>query len=181
MVGKPNQVIPKARLQLIPAFDELFSRIKIDCVGPLPKTKSGNEYLLTIMCASTRFPEAIPLRNIKTKTIVKALVKFFTFVGLPRSVQSDQGSNFISGVFQQVMHELGIKQYRSSAYHPESQGALERFHQTLKYMIRSSCFDTEKDWDEGIHLLLFAFRKPDRNLLVSVLLNLYLATLFVDL
>ena len=57
------------------------------------------------------------------------------------------------------MHELGIKQYRSSVYHPESQGALERFHQTLKNMIRSYCFDTEKDWDEGIHLLLFADRK----------------------
>ena len=55
-----------------------------------------------------------------------------------------------------TMHTLGIKQYRSSAYHPESQGALERFHQTLKNMIRSYCFDTEKDWDEGIHLLLFA-------------------------
>ena len=159
MVGKPNQTIPKACLQPIPAFDEPFSRIIIDCVGPLPKTKSGCQYLLTIMCASTRFPEAIPLRNIKTKTIVKALVKFFTFVGLPRSVQSDQGSNFMSGIFQQVMHELGIKQYKSSAYHPESQGALERFHQTLKNMIRSYCFDTEKDWDEGIHLLLFAVRE----------------------
>ena len=159
MVGKPNQTIPKAQLQPIPAFDEPFSRILIDCVGPLPRTKSGNEYLLTIMCTSTRFPEAIPLRNIKTKSIVKALINFFTFVGLPKLVQSDQGSNFMSGIFQQVMHELGIKQYRSSAYHPESQGALERFHQTLKNMIRSYCFDTEKDWDEGIHLLLFAVRE----------------------
>ena len=78
MVGKPNQTIPKAQLQPIPAF----SRILIDCVGPLPRTKSGNEYLLTIMCTSTCFPEAIPLRNIKTKSIVKALIKFFTFVGL---------------------------------------------------------------------------------------------------
>ena len=72
MVGKPNQTIFKAQLQPIPAFDEPFSRILIDCVGPLPRTKSGNEYLLTIMCTSTRFPEAIPLRNIKTKSIVKA-------------------------------------------------------------------------------------------------------------
>ena len=155
MVGKPNQTIPKAHLQPIPAFDEPFSRIIIDCVGPLPKTKSGCQYLLTVMCASSCFPEAIPLRNIKTKTIVcpPKLVKFFTFVGLPRSVQSDQGSNFMSGIFQQVMYELGIKQYKSSAYHSESQGALERFHQTLKNMVRSYCFDTEKDWDEGI----FAF------------------------
>ena len=114
MVGKPNQTIPKAQLQPIPAFDEPFSRVIIDCVGPLPKTKKGCEYLLTIMCASTRFPEAIPLRNIKAKTIVNALVKFFTFVGLPKSIQSDQGSNFMSGIFQQVMYELGIKQYNTS-------------------------------------------------------------------
>ena len=59
MVGKPNQTIPKAQLQPIPAFDEPFSGILIDCVGPLPRTKSGNEYLLTIMCTSTRFPEAV--------------------------------------------------------------------------------------------------------------------------
>ena len=111
------------------------------------------------MCNSTRFPEAIPLRNIKTKSIVKALIKYFTFVRLPKSVQSDQRSNFMSGIFQQVMHELVIKQYRSSACHHESQGALERFHQTSKNMIRSYCFDTEKDWDEGIHLLLFAVRE----------------------
>ena len=69
VVGKPNQVITKAGSQSILAFDELFSRIVIDCVGPLPKTKSGNEYLLTNMCVSTRFPEAIPLRNIKTKQL----------------------------------------------------------------------------------------------------------------
>ena len=89
MVGKPNQTIPIAHLQPIPAFDEPFSQIIFDCVGPVPKTMSGCQYLLTIICASTRFPEAIPLRNIKTKTIiiVKALVKFFTFAGLPRSVQ----------------------------------------------------------------------------------------------
>ena len=49
------------------------------------------------------------------------------------------------------MHELGIS--------PESQGALERLHHTLKNMIRSYCFDTEKDWDEGIHLLLLAVRE----------------------
>ena len=75
MVGKPNKTLPKAPLQPIPAFEEPFSRVIIDCVGPLPKTKSGNQYLLTVMCASTRFPEAIPLGNISAKTIVKALMK----------------------------------------------------------------------------------------------------------
>ena len=94
------------------------------------------------MYASTCFPEAIPLRKIKTNTIVE----FFTFVGLPKSVESDQRSNALSGIFQQVMHELVIIHFKSSAYHPESQGALEGFYQTLKNMIMSYCFYTEKDW-----------------------------------
>ncbi|XP_070548324.1 uncharacterized protein [Ptychodera flava] len=159
VVGKPNNVTPVAPLQPIPAFGEPFSKIVIDCVGPLPVTKSGNQYLLTIMCAATRFPEAIPLRNIKAPTISKALLKFFTLVGLPKEVQSDQGSNFMSGLFQQIMYHLGTKQIKSSAYHPESQGALERFHSTLKTMMKTYCHDNQKDWDEGIPLLLFAVRE----------------------
>ena len=113
--GKPNQNIPQAPLHLIPAFDEPFSHIIIDCVGPLPKTKSQNEYLLTIMCSSTCFPEAIPLSRIKTNTILKALIKFFTLFGLPKSIQSDQGTNFMAHAFQQVMNQLGINQYKSSS------------------------------------------------------------------
>ena len=86
---------------------------------------------------------------------MKALVKFFTFEGLPKSVHPDQGSDFMTGVFQQVMYELEIKQYRRSAYHANSQGALERFNQTMKNMIRSYCFNTEKDWHENIHFFHF--------------------------
>ena len=87
MTGTLNQTKPKGDLQPIPAFYKPFSRIIVDCVGPLPKTKSGCEYHLTIICASTLFPEGIPLRNIKTKRIVKTPVKFFLiflFVGLPQ-------------------------------------------------------------------------------------------------
>ena len=159
VVEKPNQKPPVAPLKPIPPVEEPFSRILVDCVGPLPNTKSGNNYLFTIMCMATRFPEAIPLRNIKAQTIIKALVKFFTLVGLPKHIQSDQGSNFMSSVFQQVLHQLKITQHRSSAYHPQSQGAIERFHQTLKMMMRSYCLENQKDWDEGIPLLMFAARE----------------------
>ena len=75
----------------------------------------------------------------------------------------------MSGIFQEVMCELGIEKYASSAYHPESQGALERFHQTLKNMIRTCCLDFEKGWDEGVHLLLFAAREAVQETLGSVL------------
>ena len=159
MVGKPNQGIPQTPLHPIPAFEEPFSRILIDCVGPLPKTKSGNEYLLTLMCASTRYPEANPLRKINARSVIKALVKFCTTFGLPKVIQSDRGTNFTSNVFNQISRELDIKHVTSSAYHPESQGALERFHQTLKTMMKTFCNESSRDWDESIHLLLFAARE----------------------
>ncbi|XP_076859481.1 uncharacterized protein LOC143512733 [Brachyhypopomus gauderio] len=158
LVGKPNQVIPPAPLCPIPVVGEPFERLLVDCVGPLPKTRSGNSYLLTLMCATTRFPEAIPLRSLKSKVIVKALIKFCTTFGIPKCIQSDQGSNFMSKLFEQVVKELDIEHKVSSAYHPESQGALERFHQTFKTMLRTFCHDCDKDWDEGVPLLLFAIR-----------------------
>ena len=143
-----NQKPRAAPLKPIPVTQEPFSHVITDCVGPLPKTCGGNQYLLTMMCTSTRFPEAVPLRNIKTPKTVKALIKFFTLFGLPQYVQSDQGSNFMSRLFQEVMFQLGVKQLKSSAYHPQSQGALERFHHTLKSMLRAYCFQEKKGWDE---------------------------------
>ncbi|XP_042877710.1 KRAB-A domain-containing protein 2-like [Penaeus japonicus] len=109
------------------------------------------------MDAATRYPEAIPLRSIMSKTIVPALLKFFTQFGLPEIVQSDQGSNFTSKMFKEVMSTLGIKQHLASSYHPQSQGALERSHQTIKSML-TDWLENCKDWDEGIPLVLYALR-----------------------
>lgn len=158
-MGKSNQVIPPAPLLPIPVIGEPFEHIIIDCVGPLPKTKAGNQFLLTMMCTATRFPEAIPLRKITAPVIVKALIKFFSTFGLPKTVQSDRWSNFLSKLFTQILKGLSITHRVSSPDHPESQGALERFHQTLKCMLRKYCMDTGRDWYEGVPLVLFAVRE----------------------
>ena len=115
IVGKPNQVVPPFPLHPIPAIGEPFEHFIIDCVGPLPRTKTGNQYMLTVMCVSTRFPEAIPLRKITAPAITRALTKFFATFGLPRVVQSDQGSNFISKTFKQALQTLGVSHAVSSA------------------------------------------------------------------
>ena len=60
----------------------------------------------------------------------------------------------MSRLFQHVVFQLGAKQVKSSAYHPKSQGALERLHSSLKNIIRTYCLDNEKDWDEGINLII---------------------------
>uniref|UniRef100_A0A3Q3MQZ4 Gypsy retrotransposon integrase-like protein 1 n=1 Tax=Mastacembelus armatus TaxID=205130 RepID=A0A3Q3MQZ4_9TELE len=158
LAGKPNQTIPRAPLCPIPIVKQPFDKILIDCVGPLPKTRHGNQYLLTIMCTATRYPEAIPLRKITAPTIIKALMTFFATFGLPQIIQTDQGTNFTSNVFQQVIKTLKAQHVTSSAYHPESQGALERWHQSVKSMLRKYCLESEKEWDEGVPFVLFAAR-----------------------
>ena len=158
MVGKPNQVLKPVPLKPIPVMQEPFSKVVIDCVGPLPKTKKQNQYLLTIMCSSTRYPDAYSVRNIRAKTLIPLLVKTFTQYGIPKVVQSDQGTNLTSSLFQEVMKAMGVTHKLSAVYHPQSQGVLERHHQTLKQALSKYCMQNAKDWDEGLPFVLFAIR-----------------------
>lgn len=159
LVGKPNQKVPVAPLQPIPVVGIPFHRVIIDMVGPLPRTSSGNQYLLTILDVATRYPEAIPVPSIHSKVISRRLLDFFTRFGLPKQIQSDRGTNFTSNLFKQLLQDLGVEQLLSSAYHPQSQGALERAHQTIKAALRKFCLEHERDWDQAIPLVLFAFRE----------------------
>lgn len=79
--------------------------------------------------------------------------------GIPKVIQSDQGSNFSSKLFAEVLKQLNIKHSQSSAYHAQSQGALERFHQTLKSLLRAYCTELDSDWEEGLPWLMLAARE----------------------
>ena len=159
MTGKPNQKIPVAPLQPIPALSTPFEHLLVDCVGPLPRSRAGHCYLLTIMCRTTRYPSAYPLRSITSRSILKALTNFMSIFGIPRVIQSDQGTNFMSKLFAKALRQLRARHNISSAYHPQSQGALERFHQTLKALLRSYCVELATDWEEGLPWLLLAIRE----------------------
>ena len=132
LIRKLNQSTPVVPLKPIPVVGEPFNQASLIAWVLFPREKQENKYLLTIMWVSTRFLEPMPLWNIKAKNIIKLLIKFFTLVGLPKMVQSNQGSHFMARVFKQVLYQLGIRQNISSAYHPESQEALERFIKPLK-------------------------------------------------
>ena len=80
----------------LPVINEPFSRVAMDIVGPLPRSRSGNRYVLVLCDYSTRYPEAIPPRTIDAETIALELVKIFSRVGIPQEVLTDQGSNFQS-------------------------------------------------------------------------------------
>lgn len=95
---------------------------------------------------------------------MKVIIKLFSTFGLAKTIQTDQGINFMSKVFAQVMSELKVTHIKSSPYHPESQGALEKFHQTLKSMLWNFCLESKQEWDEGLPLLFVVRETPKETL-----------------
>lgn len=79
-----------------------------------------------VMCQSTRYPAAYPLRSITTKSILKALTSLMSIFGIPKNIQSDQGLNFMSRHFSKVMRQLKVTHNISSAYHPQRQGGARK-------------------------------------------------------
>ena len=159
LTSKPNQTLKPSPLNPIVIASEPFEHLIIDCVGPLPRSKSGSFYLLTVMCQVTRYPAVYPLRTITARAVVRALTQFISVFGIPKVIQSDRGTNFSSHLFAQVLKQLRVRHSKATAYHPESQGALERFHQSLKSLLRAYCTELGGDWEEGLPWLMLAARE----------------------
>lgn len=101
-------------------------------------------------------PAAFPLCSTTAKAVLKALSQFISVFDISKVIQTDQGSKKL---VSQVLQQLQVKHNQASAYHPQSQGALERFHQTLKSMLRAYCTELGRDWEEGLPWLLLAARE----------------------
>ena len=99
-------------LKPLPVITEPWERIAMDIVGPLQRTPSGNRFILTLMDFGTRFPEAIPLRNTDAKTTCNALMEAFSNFGVPKEILSDNGTNFVAAVTQQLLKELHCVQVK---------------------------------------------------------------------
>ena len=154
-----NKGVPKAPLVPLPIISTPFEKIAMDIVGPLPRSRSGHRYILVICDYSTRYPEAIPLRNIDAEHIAEELIKVFARVGIPEEILTDQGSNFTSKLLSELYRLLKIQAVRTSPYHPQSDGLVERFNQTLKMMLRKFVTKEGKDWDKLLPYVLFAYRE----------------------
>lgn len=100
---------------------------------------------------ATHFPESFPLRTITTPAVMRALVQLFSRVGIPDEILTDQGTNFTSRLMQLFQKQLGISAIQTTPYHPQTDGLVERFNQTLKRMLQKFVDDTGKDWDRGNH------------------------------
>ena len=147
----------KAPLRMMPVFSTPFNRLAADIVGPLPLSERKNRYILTIMDCSTRNPEAVPPRRVDVASVADALLQFFCWFKLPKELLRDRGSNFTSTLMEETLERLGVKHVKSSPYHQETNGMIERWHGTLKTMLRKAG-KGKKEWDLLLPVLLFAYR-----------------------
>ncbi|GFT68011.1 uncharacterized protein K02A2.6 [Trichonephila clavipes] len=154
--GKPNDK-KKAPLKLVPVIQEVFTKLNIDACGPLPITSKGNRYLITAICMSSKFPEAIPVSDISSVSVTDALLNIFSRMGFPREIQCDQGTSFTSALTTKFFERFGILVRHSSVYHPQS-NPVERFHRTLKRLLRVLCLDAGSEWDKHLPSILLALR-----------------------
>ena len=135
-----------------------MERLAADILGPLPVSDSGNKYLLIVAGYFTKWTEAFPIQNQEASTVAEKIVKeVVSQFGVPLSIHSDQGRNFELTVFTEMCHLLRIKKTRTTPFHPQSDGMVERFNRTLEAQL-SKFVNGQRDWDQLVPLLLLAYR-----------------------
>ena len=129
--------VPKVPLEKMPLIDKPLKGVEIDLVGPIsPPSEDGHRYILTLLDFLTRYPEAVPLKNIDTETVAEALVDIFSRLGVPEEILSDLGTQFVSDCMREVTRLLSIKQLATTPCHPMCNGLPEKFNGTMKSMLK---------------------------------------------
>lgn len=146
----------RSPLRPLLVIEEPWRRVVVDIVGPLPRSAKGYKYLLTMMDFASRYPEAVPLWRVDAKTVTEVLLEVFGRFGIPDEILTDNGTVFTSKYTKSLMATLGIKQIRTSPYHPQTNGMLERWHRTIKTIIRK--LDKPEKWASTLPMALFAAR-----------------------
>lgn len=131
----------------------------MDVLGPLPTSSHGNRYLLVLTDCFTMWVEAFPLKSIRAKVVAEVFAnQVISRYGIPLELHTDQGSNFESKLFLEITQLLGIRKIRTTQLNLQSNGHVERQHQTLLNYLAKFVSKNQKDWDQWISLDLLAYR-----------------------
>jgi hypothetical protein len=126
----------------IPIPERRFSHVHVDIVGPLPPSQ-GNTHIFTMVDRTTRWAEAVPLSSITASACADAFCStWITRFGVPHTITSDRGTQFTSALWSQLTSFLQIEHINTTAFHPQSNGLVERFHRRLKDTLRARCRTT---------------------------------------
>ena len=150
----------KPPIEAIPIPQRRFTSIHVDLVGPL-KESNGCRYMLTVIDRTTRFPLAVPIADITTETVWRALlVHWISIFGFPSTIISDRGAQFTSSTWKTLCIESGIDHQLTTAFHPQSNGMVERLHRRLKEALRSR--GSADTWANDLPLVLLGLRVTPR-------------------
>lgn len=128
----------------------------VDLMGPFPRSKHGNMYLLVVVDYYTKWVEVFPLRDSKTPKIVRILTQeIFTRWGTPKYLVSDRGAQFTSAMLSGICKNWGVIQKLTTSYHPQT-NLTERMNRTLKTMMASFVGNDHQRWDQWLPELRFA-------------------------
>ena len=142
---------------------ERFDHIHIDIVVPLPYA-DGFRYLLTCVDRFTCWPEAIPLVDIRGKTVADAFFSgWIARFGTPATITTDRGAQFESKLWDGSCNQFGIVRNRTTSYHPQSNGMVERFHRQLKAAIMAH--ESPNPWTTTLPAVLLGARFAVKELL----------------
>lgn len=133
-----------------------FDKISMDIMGPLPTTSKESTYILTIQDLLTKYSLAIPLIQATAIDIADAFINMHCIFGTPRALLTDQGSNFLNSLTRAVARKFRIKQCHTTAYHPQSNGSVERSHHVLWEYLKQYT-TTSSEWDEHVQLAMFSY------------------------
>ena len=148
----------KAPLLPIPV-EGAFDRVAMDILGPFPVTNDGNRYIIVFSDYYTRWPEAFAMPSIEAPRVAQLLVdEILARHGAPRTLLSDRGSNFLSSIVTEVCRIMDTRKLHTTAYHPQTDGLVERFNGTLAEGLSMYVSTNQKDWDRHIPMILFAYR-----------------------
>ena len=155
-----NRIAEKRKtnpLKLFPAKGPLES-VAMDILGPLPRTKHGNRFLLVIADRYSKVTKTVPLRTVTALSVSRAFCDHWAYVyGPPVSLLTDNGPQFTAKFFQAVCAELGIQKVFTTAYHPQTNGQVERYNRTILASLRGYVAARQDDWDDFTSAVTFAY------------------------
>jgi len=152
---KPTNQKPAGLLRT-PVYSQRFETLAIDLFGPLPETPTGKKWIFIVEDTSTKWVELFPLQNATAKECAMVLMEeVFMRYGIPRRIISDNGSQFVSAVLQQVCHLLDIKQVLTPVYCPQA-NPVERKNRDLKPRLAILVGENHTEWAQKLPTIRFA-------------------------
>jgi hypothetical protein len=136
----------------------IFERVSLDFVFGLPQTTEGYCGILVIIEYLTKYAMAFPMKTKTASETATALFKYISFFGPPKIILTDMGTEFNNSLISFLTKGLGIEHRVTSAYHPRTNGLVERFNHTLINSLKRHCEENEEDWPKWIPYILMAYR-----------------------